>query len=179
MIQTERLTIRTLRFGEGEKIARYFEANREFLQPYYPTFTPDDFNPKVWEALVPRIQVDVESGHAARMCLFLGEEIIGVANITGIVGFPRYGAVLGYSLCEARQGQGYMTEALGDLVPYAFERFHLHRLEANYMPRNERSGRVLARLGFEKEGLARNYLLINGKWEDHVLTAKIKHDSHP
>jgi ribosomal-protein-alanine N-acetyltransferase len=45
---------------------------------------------------------------------------------------------------------------------------------ANYMPRNDRSGRLLGRLGFEKEGYAKRYLKIEGLWEDHVLTAKIR-----
>jgi ribosomal-protein-alanine N-acetyltransferase len=44
---------------------------------------------------------------------------------------------------------------------------------ANYMPENKRSARVLEKLGFEKEGMARDYLKIAGEWRDHVLTAKI------
>ncbi|MNL86782.1 ribosomal-protein-S5-alanine N-acetyltransferase [compost metagenome] len=44
---------------------------------------------------------------------------------------------------------------------------------ANYIPENERSGALLKRLGFEVEGLARDYLKINGAWRDHVLTARI------
>jgi ribosomal-protein-alanine N-acetyltransferase len=42
---------------------------------------------------------------------------------------------------------------------------------ANYMPRNQRSANVLKRLGFVVEGYARNYLLINNHWEDHILTS--------
>ncbi len=41
------------------------------------------------------------------------------------------------------------------------------------MPENERSARLLARLGFVRVGLARNYLFINGAWRDHVLTERI------
>jgi len=44
---------------------------------------------------------------------------------------------------------------------------------AGYLPHNERSGKLLDRLGFEKEGLARKYLKINGRWEDHLLTSLI------
>lgn len=44
----------------------------------------------------------------------------------------------------------------------------------NYIPSNIRSERVLLKLGFEKEGLAKSYLKIAGKWQDHILTAKIK-----
>ena len=38
----------------------------------------------------------------------------------------------------------------------------------------ERSGRLLERLGFEREGYARRYLCIAGAWEDHVLTALVR-----
>jgi ribosomal-protein-alanine N-acetyltransferase len=42
---------------------------------------------------------------------------------------------------------------------------------ANYVPTNERSGRLLRRLGFVVEGYARDYLFIGGRFQDHVLTA--------
>ena len=42
---------------------------------------------------------------------------------------------------------------------------------ANYMPINERSGRLLRSLGFQVEGYARDYLYVGGAWRDHVLTA--------
>ena len=56
-------------------------------------------------------------------------------------------------------------------IEHAFSALRLHRIHASYIPGNERSGGLLARLGFVREGLARNYLFINGAWRDHVLTA--------
>jgi len=79
--------------------------------------------------------------------------------------------VLGYNLAAAEQGHGYMTEAVRAVVRFAFGDWGLHRVAASYMPRNERSARVLERAGFKIEGLAPAYLCINGRWEDHVLTA--------
>ena len=64
-----------------------------------------------------------------------------------------------------------MHEALSLLIEFAFSDLCLHRIMANYMPRNKRSAALLERLGFMREGLAKNYLLINGIWEDHVLTS--------
>ncbi len=46
-------------------------------------------------------------------------------------------------------------------------------MTANHPPENERSAKVLARLGLTKEGLAREYLFLNEKWHDHVLNALI------
>lgn len=54
---------------------------------------------------------------------------------------------------------------------HCFEQIGLHRIMANHLPRNVRSERLLASLGFEKEGYARAYLKIAGVWEDHVLRA--------
>lgn len=79
---------------------------------------------------------------------------------------------LGYSVDHSYQGRGVMYEALDTLIQMVFSQFGLHRIMANYMPRNERSGRLLQRLGFEKEGYAKDYLKIAGRWEDHILTSR-------
>ncbi len=64
-----------------------------------------------------------------------------------------------------------MTQIVRHAIDYAFNNLRLNRISANYMPRNTRSARLLQKLGFEKEGYARRYLHINGRWEDHILTA--------
>lgn len=61
-----------------------------------------------------------------------------------------------------------MTEAVEAVVNHAFQELHLHRIEANIMPRNRASLRVVEKLGFRNEGVSREYLKINGKWEDHI-----------
>ena len=170
---TPRLEARMAAFGEGVKLAEYYRLNRNFLQPYYPTFTREDFDARAWESTIPHMRSEYEARRSWRLCLFRDSELCGVANVTNISVSPRFSATLGYSLAEKFQGQGLMREALMEIVPAAFAHFHLHRIEANYMPRNERSGRTLAAVGFQKEGLAKKYLLINGVWEDHVLTARL------
>lgn len=66
-----------------------------------------------------------------------------------------------------------MTEAVGKVTEIAFGRLGLHRIEANIMPWNTRSLRVVQKNGFVNEGIARDYLLINGKWEDHIHMVKL------
>jgi ribosomal-protein-alanine N-acetyltransferase len=66
-----------------------------------------------------------------------------------------------------------MAEALRAANAFVFGSMRLHRIMANYRPENERSARLLERLGFEREGLARDYLFIDGAWRDHVLTALV------
>jgi ribosomal-protein-alanine N-acetyltransferase len=66
-----------------------------------------------------------------------------------------------------------MFEALAAVMDYLFYERSFHRVSAGFVPRNLRSGRLLMKLGFRVEGYARDYLRINGQWEDHVLVAKL------
>ena len=59
------------------------------------------------------------------------------------------------------------------LVPFAFDVLRLHRLEAACIPTNQASIRLLESTGFTREGYAREYLCINGVWQDHLLYARI------
>ena len=170
---TPRLEIRLADFGEGNKLASYYSDNRDFLQPFYPKFTKEDFDPRAWESTLPHVRSEFDARKSIRLCLFYGTQLCGVLNVTNATQSPRFSATVGYSLAERFQGKGLMREALAEVIPFAFSRLRIHRLEANYMPRNERSGRTLEALGFAKEGMAREYLLIDGVWEDHILTAKI------
>ncbi len=119
------------------------------------------------------IQECVE-GNSARFFIRIKENpdtIIGLCNFTQIFRGAFQACYLGYKIDEEYEGKGIMFEALRALIAYVFEELNLHRIMANYMPSNMRSARLLHRLGFLVEGHAKNYLLINNKWEDHVLTA--------
>lgn len=93
--------------------------------------------------------------------------MIGDLAFSNIVRGSFQSCHLGYKLDQAENGQGYMTEALTCAIRFAFEELHLHRIEANIIPRNLPSIRLVQRLGFVDEGLSRKYLKIQGVWEDH------------
>jgi len=69
-----------------------------------------------------------------------------------------------------------MTDALATLLPYAFRQLGLHRIEAACLVGNAASRRLLTKLGFREEGLARQFLKINDRWQDHVLYGLIEND---
>ncbi len=170
-IHTARLTIRTPRAGDGIHYARYYTQNREFLQPLSPKFGEEMFSAPDWERSIPLIRQEYAAGRSVRFCLFLDDRMIGVANVTSITQSPSFSCLLGYTLSQDVQGKGLMKEALIPIVEHVFEDRNLHRISANYMPHNQRSGRLLRSLGFQVEGYSRDYLLIDGKWQDHILSA--------
>jgi RimJ/RimL family protein N-acetyltransferase len=78
-------------------------------------------------------------------------------------------AEIGYCLRSAHWKQGYMGEALGVLIGYAFGNLMLRRLEADVDPRNASSLRILGRLGFRREGLLRERWNVGGVIADSVI----------
>ena len=100
-------------------------------------------------------------------------ELLALCNFTNIVYGVFLACNLGFSISKHHEGQGLMSEILEASINHVFVDLKLHRIMANYLPHNSRSAALLSRLGFEKEGVARSYLKIAGKWQDHVLTAKI------
>jgi ribosomal-protein-alanine N-acetyltransferase len=72
-----------------------------------------------------------------------------------------------------------MTAAVSAVIPFAFGTLKLHRIEAACIPANVASVRLLEKTGFNREGFARQYLCIDGAWQDHLLYARIKDDPSP
>ena len=176
MIETERLIVRLAEVDEVPEIVRYYRDNSAFLQPFSPTFGAEQLDHGAWHTQVLERSLEFARRESFRAFIFLREtpgRISGNVNLTQVVRGAFNSCVLGYNLAEEAQGNGYMTEAVGGVAAFAFREWGLHRIAAAYMPRNERSAAVLERTGFKIEGRAPAYLRINGRWEDHVLTAAI------
>jgi ribosomal-protein-alanine N-acetyltransferase len=98
--------------------------------------------------------------------------IIGKVSLTQVARGAFQNAMLGYAIDREYEGLGLMREALQAVVTHAFSaEFNLHRIQANIRPENLRSIGIIQRLGFEQEGLAREYLFIDGAWRDHLMFA--------
>jgi RimJ/RimL family protein N-acetyltransferase len=94
--------------------------------------------------------------------------LIGTVTLYRIDAVHRRGEI-GFALGAAHWGRGYASEAVGALIAHAFVDRELHRLEADVDPRNDASLRVLAKLGFVREGLARERYQLYGELQDSVL----------
>ncbi len=175
MLRTARLTIAPVAREHAPAQLAYYRRNANHLNPWEPAWPSDFLTLAYWEASALRAQEDARSGVAHRFVVFGATDpsmMIGSVNLSHIIRGVYSAAQLGYSIDEHQQGTGIGTEAVGAVVDFAFTTLRLHRVMANYQPSNERSGRLLRRLGFVPEGYARDYLFIDGAWRDHVLTAK-------
>lgn len=124
-------------------------------------------NQEFWQQQVEENLKEFQSDRSLKLFIFKkghSIEIIGQANFNNFVRGAGQFCYLGYSLAEIEQGKGYMPEALQAAINYVFKELNMHRVMANYIPQNRRSGNVLKKLGFVVEGYAREYLLMgNGK----------------
>jgi len=176
VIETDRLIIRLAEAADVPEIVRYYRENKDHLQPFSPTFASEFLDEPAWREQVAQRQREHSLGESFRAFIFLRDapqRIVGNINLTQVVRGAFQSCVLGYNLDAGAQGHGYMTEAVRATVEFAFGQWKLHRVAANYMPRNTRSAAVLERCAFRIEGRAPTHLRIDGRWEDHVLTAII------
>ncbi|ADG19349.1 Ribosomal-protein-alanine N-acetyltransferase [Paraburkholderia atlantica] len=157
------------------ELREYSIENRAHLQPWEPLRAESFFETKSIRRRLSMMAHNNNSGVAVHLLLFSPGtgELVGECNFTNIVRGPFQACHLGFSLAKRCEGQGLMREALTAAITYIFDEIGLHRIMANFRPENVRSEQLLKRLGFEREGLARSYLRINGVWADHVLTSLI------
>jgi len=169
LLNTSRLTIVGINEINTDQLLSYFLNNFEHLKQGGGSVPNDKSSVLgVMEAWFDNINNDNE----VRFFLILEEEIIGIVGISNIVRGSFHAAYLGYNMAENFQGKGYMTEALKEIIDFAFQALNLHRLMANYRPANIASGRILEKLSFDREGYAEKYLLVDGQWQDHILTSR-------
>lgn len=178
-LETDRLVVRLAQPGMQAPMARFLSANFPgHLDRWSPPVAPDYFTAAFWAERLPVAVDDYAADRAARFVLQprgapLDGPIIGTCNYTNIVRGAFHACHLGYQVGREEEGRGFMSEGLRAANAFIFATMRLHRIMANFRPENERSRRLLQRLGFVEEGFARNYLFIDGAWRDHVLTALV------
>ena len=174
--ETEDLLIYPAHRDWAAEIADFYARNREFLAPFEPTRPESYYTVAGQKRELREEEEDIRIGRGMR--LYLAEKdnpevICGMVGLNNIVWGSVQSCTLGYKIDKALQGRGYATQAVKRAIEIAFQVLHLHRVEANIMPRNLPSIRVVEKCGMEREGYSREYLEINGKWEDHLRYAAV------
>ncbi|MDY7226225.1 GNAT family N-acetyltransferase [Hyalangium rubrum] len=186
LLTTDRLHLAMLPPDAAGRVLAYHQVNEEHLGPVSPARPPTFFTLMYWRTRLAQDREDLRNDLALRLYLLPREQPLSSAPIIGTVSFtnirrgPLQACELGYGLDFRYEGKGMMTEALRTACAHVFSAMGMHRIQANHLPENLRSAAVLRRLNFAVEGYARDYLMINGQWRDHVLTSLVApRDSDP
>ncbi|WP_173931066.1 GNAT family protein [Chelativorans sp. Marseille-P2723] len=178
-LEGPRVRLRMPQLGDYAEWAALRGESRAFLEPWEPKWAVDELSRHSFRLRVRKAREELDRGTAVSFFLFhqQTERLVGGITIGNIRMGVAQSAHIGYWMGERYAGRGLMHDALRLVIPFAFDSLRLHRLEAACIPTNNRSIRLLEKAGFQREGLLRSYLRINGTWQDHLLYALIA-DEH-
>ena len=177
-ISTKRCILRLPELQESQLMCDFIARNKAYIQQWEPLQPDNYYTNDYWKEKITQLREDFLNDKSCCLNIYLQEtkQLIGIVNYSNFVRGAFHSCFLGFKISEALQGKGMMTEALEASVAYVFQTLNIHRIAANYMPHNKASARVLEKCGFVQEGIAEDYLYINGKWAKHVLTSLINHN---
>ncbi len=174
-IEGDGVVLRTPQMTDFGAWAALREKSREFLTPWEPTWPDDDLTRGAFRRRLKRYAEDMrtDQGYAFLIVRMSDGALVGGLTLANIRRGVAQAGSLGYWMGLPFIRQGYMAAAVRAIVPFAFGTLRLHRLEAACIPTNTASIKLLEKTGFTREGYAREYLCINGTWQDHLLYARL------
>jgi ribosomal-protein-alanine N-acetyltransferase len=178
VITGRKVYLRAPRFGDFDEWARLRAESREFLQPWEPIWPTDDLTRPAFRRRIRRYMEERRTEQSFAFFLYRQSDdvLLGGLTLSNIRRGVAQTCTLGYWMGRPYAGQGNMSAGVRAVVPFVFDVLRLRRIEAACLPGNDSSIHLLERVGFIREGLARQYLCIDGRWQDHLLYAFLKGD---
>lgn len=153
----------------------------DFLKPWEPAWPNDALTPSAFHRRRLQLLADWRARTGYGFLVFRRGDgaLVGGITLSNVRRGVASTGSLGYWTGAPFARQGFMTEAVGCVLGFAFGQLGLHRVEAACLERNTASSGLLVKCGFAREGLARGYLKIDGRWQDHVTFAILRDDPRP
>ena len=174
---TNRLILRVLDSSWGGKVCSFYFENRDHFEPFEPRRVPNFYSTKFQSANLAYEYNEFLRFHHLRMFLFEQnhpEKIVGSICFSNIKTGSFFSCDVSYKIDYRFEGLGYTTEALNYAIhQIIFKEYKLHRIESAVHPANIPSIRIMEKLNFEREGIAKDFAFLNGRWEDHIKYALI------
>ena len=175
-VETPRTVLLPIEVNDGAELWEAVDGSRWHLERWLP-WVPFNNTPEASQRYAEACVSDWDAGRAVRFAIRdrHNRDLLGVVGLDSCVHLHR-SCELGYWLRREATGKGLMTEAARACVEFAFTRMAMHRIRCAAATDNFASLRVIARLGFRFEGIARQAELVGTRWLDHALFARLAHD---
>lgn len=196
IVRGEGVMLRGAQMGDYAAWAELRASSRDHLTPWEPLWSRDELTRGAFRRRVRHYQREAREDLGYSFLLFSEtpgtpkraadmawgqpaneHTLVGGMTLSNVRRGVTQAATLGYWLGASFTGRGLMRKAIAAIIPFAFDVLRLHRIEAAIMPANAPSLRIVERAGFAREGLARRYLRIAGRWEDHIIFALLAEDA--
>ena len=174
-IHTKNCIIKIPDISHTSLLCDFYSSNKDNFKAWEPERNVEFYTLDYWQSQIQLSNHLFKQKQAVKMIALNKDEcqIIGTCNFSNIVFGCFLACHLGYAIDKSFEGKGFMYEIINAGIKYMHDEFKLHRIMANHITNNHRSEKLLTRLGFEKEGYAKDYLKINGKWQDHILNSLV------
>jgi ribosomal-protein-alanine N-acetyltransferase len=178
MIRGRTVVLRAPVLSDFAQWARLREESRAFLAPWEPIWPSDDLTKIAFRRRIKRYQREIRNGTGFPFFVFSqdGETLLGGLTLAQVQRGVTQSAVLGYWMGAPYAGKGFMSAGVRAVLGFAFDSLGLNRVEAACLPNNNASIALLEKVGFTREGYARKYLCIDGRWQDHLLYGIVRDD---
>lgn len=177
-ILTRKVHLRMPQMADYAAWAELRAHSRAFLTPWEPAWSSNELTRAAYRRRLRHYAKELREDLGYAFFVFRAEDdvLVGGLTLSNVRRGVSQACSLGYWVGAPYARRGYMSAAVSSIIPFVFDRLHLHRLEAACLPHNIASKRLLEKVGFRQEGIARRYLKIDGVWQDHLLYALLQDD---
>lgn len=151
-------------------------ADADYLRPWEPDWLAGHLSRASYRTRLSSFKKLVAKDRAYPFHILRDDTLIGAVNLTHVERGAAQSAKLGYWVAQSHAGRGHARASVRALTRFAFDTLALHRVEAAVQAENKASIRVLEACGYQREGIARGLLRINGDWADHAIYARLRND---
>ena len=173
--QGKNVFLRPPEYKDWQEWSHLRKENMSYLKPWEPTWNIHELERSHFVKRVRFFEKLSINDEAYSFLIFEKPnlQLIGEININNVQRGVVQSCSIGYWISENKMGLGLMSEAISLIKEFSFDELELHRIEAACLEKNQRSLNTLKKNHFNIEGVAKKYLKINGKWQDHVLLSCI------
>ena len=168
--ETNRLILKVLGSDYAQEVLDFYLNDKDLFERYEADRSPNFYTIAHHTQLLELEYRLILKMQLVRFFVFLKEDpnrIIGTVSLYDLA-IPAGRGEVGYKFSSQYHHQGYAAEAMEKLIDIAFTELGIHRLCARVMEENTPSIRLLEGLGFQKEGICREYMCLRGQWTDHL-----------
>lgn len=174
ILETERLILREITKADAKQIFACFSNDN--VTRYYGQETLETIEQA--ENIIDFFTNNYNENRGIRW----GIERKGTKGIIGTIGFhswmPKHKrAEIGYEILHEQWRKGYASEAVSKVLSYGFDVMDLTRIGAVVFIENDASNELLTKIGFQKEGILRDYMYQNGVPHDTYVYSILKNTS--
>lgn len=177
--ETKHLSLKVIKQDQAAQVLDFYLRDKELFEKYEIDRLPDFYTTKFQKQVLAFENKMMKQGSMYRFYVFRREDpqqIIGTISFHHISQGYFSSCEIGYKFSSEFHHRGYAAEAMRKIAGLIFDELGLHRIVAWVQPDNVPSIRLLERVGFQREGICRDYLKLHGEWTDHVQYSLLSSD---